>query len=263
MKKLVFIFLFLASTIGSSQSIKIVPVRIDSVAIKADIFIGTDGFKNYYYSKSNVLLKKNAEEVLQYQELSLGTITKVDIQNPLKIIIFYEQFNTVVILDKQLNEVQRIEFSKFENSVVASAIGIAGQNKLWVFNSLKQQLGMYDLVTAQYKEIGNNIKDFFNYYQANYNYFQWISKNNKWNACDLYGKTSTIAKVDSFEECQIIDEKKLLFLKDNTLFLRDYADDKQYEIKIVEKSLRKFYYKDQILSIFTNQGITNYKLTLP
>ncbi len=263
MKKLVFLFLFLASAIVTSQSIKIVPVRIDSVEINADKFIGTDGFKNYYYSKNNVLFKKNAEAVLQYQELSLGTITKVDIQNPLKIILFYEQFNTVVILDKQLNEVQRIEFSKLENSTVASAIGIAGQNKLWVFNSLKQQLGLYDLVTAQYKEIGSNIRDVFNYYQTNYNYFQWISKNKQWYACDLYGKIHTIAKVNSFEECQIIDENKLLFLKDNTLFLRDYADEKQYEIKIVEKSLRKFYYKDQILSIFTNQGITNYKLTLP
>ncbi len=263
MKKLIYILLFLATVFGYGQSSKIVPARIDSVAINADKFIGTDGFKNYYYSKNNVFYKKNAEEILQYQELSLGAITKVDIQNPLKIIIFYEQFNTVVVLDKQLSEVQRIEFSKLNQSIVASAVGIAGQNKLWVLNSSKQQLGLYDLVSAQYKEVGTNIREAFNYYQTNYNYFQWITKNNQWNACDLYGKIFTIAKADSFVDCQIIDENKLLYLKGNILFLRDYADDKLYEIKIVEKSFRKFYYKDQILSIFTNQGITNYKLTLP
>jgi hypothetical protein len=159
--------------------------------------------------------------------------------------------------------VQRIEFSKLNQSIVASAVGIAGQNKLWVFNSLKQQLGLYDLVSAIYREVGTNIREAFSYYQTNYNYFQWITKNNQWNACDLYGKIFTIAKADSFVDCQIIDENKLLYLKGNILFLRDYADDKLYEIKIVEKSFRKFYYKDQILSIFTNQGITNYKLTLP
>jgi len=34
-------------------------------------------------------------------------------------------------------------------------------------------------------------------------------------------------------------------------------------IENVEKSFKNFYYKDQILSIFTNQGISNYKITIP
>jgi hypothetical protein len=36
-----------------------------------------------------------------------------------------------------------------------------------------------------------------------------------------------------------------------------------YKIEIVEKSLQNFYYKDQILAIFTNQEIKNFKLKLP
>ena len=263
MKKLLFIFLFSASILGFGQSLKLLPIRIDSIAIKADQFIGVDGFKNYYYCNNNVLFKKNANTIIQYQALSLGTITKVDILNPLKIIVFYETFNTAVILDNQLSEVQRIDFSKLDNSIVVSAVGIAGQNKLWIFNSLKQQLGLFDLVTYQYQEIGNPIGDVFNYYQTDYNYFQWISKNYQWYTCNLYGTISTIAKEVPSGEYQIIEEKKILFLKDNALLVRDYVNDKLYQIEIVEKSLRNFYCKDQILSIFTNEGITNYKLTIP
>ena len=107
-----------------------------------------------------------------------------------------------------------IDFSKLDNSIVVSALGIAGQNKLWIFNSLKQQLGLFDLVTFQYQEIGNPIGDMFNYYQTDYNYFQWISKNYQWYTCNLYGTISTIAKEVPSGEYQIIEEKKILFLKE-------------------------------------------------
>lgn len=263
MKKLTFIFLFLITVLGFGQSLKLVPIRMDSTVISADQFIGVDGFKNYYYIKNNVLFKKNAGSIFQYQALSLGAISKVDILNPLKIIIFYETFNTAVILDNQLNEVQRIDFTKFDNSIVVTAIGIAGQNKLWIFNSLKQQLGLFDLVTLQYQEIGNPIREDISYYQTDYNYFHWITKNNQWNTCNLYGSISAIAREVSLEDCQIIADNKILFLKDNALLIKDYAKNKQYQIEIVEKSLRNFFYKDQILTIFTNEIITNYKLTIP
>ncbi len=263
MKKLAYLFLFLTTVLGFGQNPKLYPIRTDSIAIKADLFIGLDGFKNYYYCNNNVLYKKNTEAILQYQSVSLGKISKVDILNPLKIIVFYEQFNTAVILDNQLNEVQRIDFSKLDNSIVVSAIGVAGQNKVWIFNSLKQQLGLYDLVSTQYQEIGNPIGEGFKYYQTDYNYFYWISQNMQWKVCNLYGKNTTIATIESFDDCQIITDTKILFFKDNALFVRDYTNNKEYQIEIVEKSLRNFFYKDQILSIFTNKGITNYKITIP
>jgi hypothetical protein len=37
-------------------------------------------------------------------------ITKVDLQNPLKIVLFYESFNSALLLDNQLNEIQKINF---------------------------------------------------------------------------------------------------------------------------------------------------------
>ena len=41
-------------------------------------------------------------------------IKKVDLINPLKVTLFYEEFNTVVLLDNQMNEIQKIDFSKNE-----------------------------------------------------------------------------------------------------------------------------------------------------
>jgi len=139
------LLLFLAQV----QSQNISAIKRDFYAFDADYFAGFDGFNSYYYVKDNVLYKKYEETIIQYQNLAFGKIKKVDLLNPLKIVIFYSDFNTVVVLDNQLNEIQKIEFSRLETPIIVSSTGISGQNKLWFFNTLNQQIGLYDLTTIQ------------------------------------------------------------------------------------------------------------------
>lgn len=263
MKKLILIITILHCWIGISQNQKLPVTKMGFIPLEADNFVGFDGFNNFLYIQKNVLYKKTESTVLQYQNLSLGKITKVDITNPLKIILFYEEFNTVVVLDNQLNEIQKIDFSKIETPIVATSIGIAGQNKLWIFNSLTQLLGLYDINTNTYQAIGTPIKEGFSYYQTNFNYFEWIDKQNNWNTSTIYGRVIPNGKVEVCTDLQLLEQNKILFCRDNALYIRDRNIDKLYEIEIVEKSFKKFYYKDQILSIFTSNGITNYKIILP
>jgi hypothetical protein len=42
----------------------------------------------------------------------------------LKVIVFYERFNTAVTLDNQLNETLKIDFSQIKTPIVVSKIGI-------------------------------------------------------------------------------------------------------------------------------------------
>jgi hypothetical protein len=74
---------------------------------------------------------------------------------------------------------------------------------------------------------------------------------------------SLLANIPPFEKIQIIDNEKLLFLKDKSLYCLNIISKTVYEIEIVEKSFQNFYYKDQILAIFTNQQIKFFKLKLP
>jgi hypothetical protein len=107
--------------------------------------------------------------------------------------------------------------------------------------------------------INENIR----FYQTDFNYFQWIDKQNNWNTCSIYGRNFSNGKVESASIIQLLIENKILFSIDSLLFIRDLNTNKLYEIEIVEKSFKNFYYKDQILSIFTSKGITNYKITIP
>jgi len=262
MKRL-FCYLLLLLVVNSyCQNEKLPATRLDSIAITADAFVGFDGFNNCIYFKNNVLIKKVDQSILQYQNLGLGKISKVDITNPLKIIIFYEEFNAVIVLDNQLNEIQKIEFSRLETPVLASAVGISGQNKLWVFNTLNQQIGLYDLNSSTYENKSIPLSESIAYYQTDFNYFQWIDKQNNWYQSTIFGRIVSNGKVEVTNDLQLLPQNKILFSKENKLFLRDRNINKLYEIEIFEKSFKKFYYKEQILSIFTNQGITNYKITI-
>ncbi|WP_395052039.1 hypothetical protein [Flavobacterium sp.] len=263
MKHLFYYIVFLSFSICQSQNSKIKVTKLDSIAFDADSFVGLDGFRNCYYIKDNVFFKKADTLSLQYQNLALGKLTKVDSTNPLKIILFYEEFNSVVVLDNQLNEIQKIEFSKLETPIVASAIGISAQNQLWVYNSLNQQIGLYDLNSNTYKNLGVPIKETFSYYQTDFNYFHWIDSKNQWLTATIFGRIINNGLIEIKENLQFLDLSEVLFLKDKKLFIRDRNGNKLYEIEIVEKSIKNFYYKDQILSIFTDHGITNYKIILP
>ena len=263
MKYIFYYILLLSFNFSQSQQTKIEVIKLDSINFKANSFYGVDGFKNYYYANNNVFFKKSEVATFQYQNLSLGNLTKVDVSNPLKIILFYEEFNSVVVLDNQLNEIQKIEFSNLENPIIASSIGIAAQNQLWVYNTLNQQIGLFDLNTATYKNLGVPIKETFNYYQTDFNYFNWIDSKNQWITTSIYGRITNNGTVEVNENLQLLEANKILFSKENKLYIRDRNVDKLYKIEIVEKSFHNFFYKDQILSIFTEYGITNYKIILP
>ncbi|MBA4317642.1 MAG: hypothetical protein C0412_04510, partial [Flavobacterium sp.] len=82
-------------------------------------------------------------------------------------------------------------------------------------------------------------------------------------AVDVFGKITTFGKVADFEQIQVINDHAVLFSKDGKLQLQDIRKNSIYPIENVEKSFKNFYYKDQILATFTNQEITNYKITIP
>jgi hypothetical protein len=236
---------------------------LSSQPVSGSTFVGIDILSNLYYIENNVFFKKNKLQLWQYKNLSLGKITKIDFQNPLKMVVFYEDFNSVILLDNQLNEIQKITFSKDNSSLIVSAIGIAAQNKLWIFDSSSQKLGLYNYLNGDLKSITTSIKGNFKHYESDFNTFQWIDDNLNWYSCDIYGKITLLRKVSDFDKIQILNSELILFSKGEHLYFQDFKLNTTEEVQNVNKSFEFFTYKDQILSIFTNRQITNYKIIVP
>ena len=263
------LFLFLSNcsfSVVSAQTQKTAPALLSKLNFEADEFLGYDAFGYYYQIKNNVFSKIKGTEIFEYKNVSLGKITKVDLQNPLKIVLFYEDFNTVILLDNQLNEVTKINFSQNTTPIVASAVGMSTQNQLWVFNTLNQQIGLFDYLKNEYKTTSTPLTENILYYQTDFNTFYWIDAKNNWYSCDIFGKTTTLGKVPRFDAIVLLNSNQFIFSKANVLHLKDIRDvnsDTLSEIEISEKTFTNFCYKDQILSIFTPKEITNYKIVTP
>ena len=263
MKKFIAAFFILPLTLAFAQEQKLAILPVSNQKLEADSFVGFDGLKNFYYIKNNVFFKENQNDIWEYKNFSLGKITRVDLHNPLKIMLFYENFNTIVLLDNQLNEAQKINFAEINIPVLVTATGIASQNRLWIYDSLTQQVGLFDYLKNTFKTITIPFQGTLKYYDSDFNSFQWIDENLNWYSCDVFGKIATLGKVPDFEQFHQVSDQVLLFSKSGKIHLVDLQKKTSYTVETVEKTFKKFYYKDQILSIFTGQGITNYKITIP
>lgn len=264
-----FLFLLFAACFYSAVSAQnqiIKATLISHFTNDSDVFLGYDSFGYYYQIKNNVFSKIKGKEIFEYKNVSLGEITKVDLQNPLKIVLFYEDFNTVVLLDNQLNKMTEINFSLNNTPIVVNAIGMSTQNQLWIYNVLNQQIGLFDYLNNDYKTVSTPFTDTIKYYQTDFNTFYWIDKKNNFFSCDIFGKITALGKVPDFDKLEVISSKQYIFSKANLLYFKDISKSNLntiYEIEILEKSFDKFCYKDQILSIFTSKEITNYKIVTP
>ncbi len=230
----------------------------------ASRFLAIDVLSNYYYEENGVLFKKNGDHIWQYKNLALGKIVKINTQNPLKIAVFFEGFNSVVLLDNQLNEIKRIAFSDINKaSIITSAIGIAAQNKLWFYDTNSQKIGLYNYINDDFKWISTSFPGNFKHYESDFNNFQWIDNELNWYSCNLFGEIKLIGQVPDFDKIQIINSDLILFSKGKHLYFLNFKSNKTQEVQNVDKSFDFFTYKDQILSIFTNRQIKNYKILLP
>jgi len=263
MKNMILFFIIIQLGTVFGQDKKIVAIKIDTIHLQATTFNGYDSFGAYYYKYGTVFKKKFKSKTWEYKNDALGKITCVNIQNPLKIILFYENFNSVVLLDNQLNEIQKINFSEKQTPILASAIGLASGNRLWVYNGLTQQIGLYDYLKSDFINLTLPFPEKINYYYSDFNTFHWINTSNNWYRCDVYGKVTFVKKISDYEQIQFVSTTDFIYKKNNSLLYYTLNGDITTLIDFDEKTFESFSYKDQILSIFTKHGITNYKILLP
>lgn len=106
--------------------------KIDTVA-KA---VYADNLDNVYLlSARDELLKYDAKGVLRwrYSNNRFGKLYSVDVSDPLRVVLFYADFQQVVVLNNNLNEITSYSFAKNGNLLV-SAVASGNNNSLWIFD---------------------------------------------------------------------------------------------------------------------------------
>jgi hypothetical protein len=128
------------------------PVFTLNRAISAEIVDFTvDNLGNIYLlNKDNQLKKLNAngDSLAVFNDVRrYGKIATIDATNPLKVLVYYREFTTIIELDRFLNIINTIDLrSRTLNILQAKAVGLAYDNNVWV----------YDEQDAKLKRIGDD-----------------------------------------------------------------------------------------------------------
>ncbi|MGB5243899.1 MAG: hypothetical protein WBN50_09805 [Lutimonas sp.] len=226
--------------------------------LDADYFIGKDPLENMYYVKNNTLFKKSEKLNLNYQNPNLGRLSSVDITNPFKIILFYKDFNTVVILDNNLNpHLAAIGLG----SVNYSLVSFASENNLWLYSTENNMLELFDYQLNQTRITSQPLyfyhADFIASEIVSTNQYVYLVGAEGILAFNQYGSYLSFESKTEFSDLTIWAKERVI-KKNNDLFLIQEEDkaillDKQVTIK-------DFYFSTNSLMIFDGEQLMQFKL---
>ncbi len=123
-------FIIYVSAVFSTEPLKSIPLDCS--------FFTTDKLGNIYtVIRKNAINKydKNGTLLYQFSIKKYGNIDYIDANNPLKLLIFFKEFNTVITLDNTLSETG-LYFLPEKDIIRTGAIGLSFDNNIWLYDEL-------------------------------------------------------------------------------------------------------------------------------
>ena len=253
------LFLFFCSTLWAQTSLQVSPKS--SVDLKASDFYGVDNFNALYYSVGNKIVKTKTDgSTINYSNVQLGALGTADVFNPLKIAVFYDQFNTVIILDNRLAEIFKIDFNTIQPYKNVSFVSTGFDNTIWLFNQDLQQLELYDYKSNKTRAttipVGSEVLDV----DSDYNHC-WLLTENYLYQYNYFGSLVSKTKNDGFQTLRINDENVFL-KKGNQLFYKPENSEEIMPIQLPELLINRFLVTNETLYIYDLEKLRTFQLKI-
>lgn len=218
--------------------------------------VKVDGFKNIYVITPNEITKYNNLGIKQktFSVKRYGKIDFVDVTNPLKILVYYKDFQQVVFLDNQLTSKSTMISLETMNLEQTSLICSSANNSFWIFDKQNNALQRFNDESKTLVKTGNlkRILDIDlnpNYMQEHNGYLYLNCPNEGIVVFDIYGtfyKTIPIKKLHDFN----IVNGNVFYFSNHTL--------NEYQPKTFNTIQKK--YSDTLIKQVYWQNNTFYKL---
>jgi hypothetical protein len=116
-------------------------------------FLAVDNFGNFYTAANNRVLKFSNEGkyLFPYEEFKYGKIGMIDVTNPMKMLVYYPDFQTVVTLDKFLSPLSIYKFFDLGYQNIA-AVGSSTDGNLWFYDNVDFKLKKIDETGKVFRE---------------------------------------------------------------------------------------------------------------
>jgi hypothetical protein len=109
--------------------------------------IEADHLGNFYYQGSLGLVKVDpeGEEMGRFSRPDLGTPTVINVYDPMRVLLYYKDFNIVIVLDNRLNPLYPPLDLLKEGYVDVPALALADEFNLWLYDQLQDRVLRMDM----------------------------------------------------------------------------------------------------------------------
>lgn len=188
-------------------------------------FFTTDNLGNIYTVNEDEVIKylPTGKLIARYSNLKLGAVSIIDVTNPLKILLYYRNYQQIVFLDNQLSqnsEVVALETMGYEQTDLVCA---GTNNSFWIYNKQNNELlrfneaGKKIAATGNLKQIlASDINPSFMLEHNNMLYLN--SPDGGIFVFDMFGAFSKLVALRQLNEFQVSDN--LIYFKKDSLYCR-------------------------------------------
>ena len=174
--------------------------------------VEVDAFGNIYVINDNEIVKYNVDGVLQkkFSTKRYGKIDFVDAMNPLKILVYYKDFQQILFLDNQLtassNMISLESLGHEQSSLVCSS----SNNSFWIYDKQNNELCRFDSELKSLVKTGNlkRILDVDmkpNYMQEHNNYVYLNCPSEGILVFDIYGTFYKTIPLKNLKEFNVVN----------------------------------------------------------
>lgn len=226
-----------------------------SLRIKTKLnYFSTDNIGNIYAVKEDEVIKYLASGKLfaRYSNLKLGNISTVDATNPLKLLLYYRDFQQIVFLDNQLtanSEPISLETLGYEQTDLVCA---GANNSFWIYNKQNNELVRFNEASKKIASTGNlkqilqaDIKP--NYMKEHNGYLFLNSPETGIYVFDIFGTFSKIISLKNLKQFEVNED--IIYYQKDSLYC-------SYNYKLFEEACKNLHmYKEAIDAKYNNKKI--------
>ena len=231
---------------------------IKNTTLTAENLVSVNNFGATFYISNNIFYKNEDNKTLNYNNLQLGNLESANTFNPLKINLFYKDFNTLIILDNRLAEIFKTDFNTIKKYKNVSHVSTGYDNTVWIFNQDNQKLELFDykLKTsrAQTQPVQSDVLDL----KSNYNYC-WLLTKNYIYTYNYFGSLIKKTKNNGYTNITINNED-LVLKKENKLYYLNKTKENPIPINLPNLIINQFFVTNETLYIYTQKKLQKFHL---
>tara|TARA_B100000900_G_scaffold398155_1_gene399249 strand:- start:15 stop:776 length:762 start_codon:yes stop_codon:yes gene_type:complete len=115
-----------------------------NIIIENVSFFKTDPFANFYFCNNNKLIKIDSQyNKLEYDFSEFGKLKKLITKNPMRIILFFEETQKIIFLDKHLNKLNlNLGTQEIQNDLISDID--SHSNLIYLLSEQNHKICVYD-----------------------------------------------------------------------------------------------------------------------